>query len=337
MENMNWGALPFGYYKTDYNVRIYYKDGKWSEPELTQDEYIPMHMSAACLHYGVESFEGLKAFRGADGKVRLFRPEENGKRLASTARKLCMAELPVETFVEMCRMVVKANDRFVPPYGTGATLYLRPMQIGTNPMLGVHPASEFMVVIFVSPVGAYFKEGIKPIRVLVNPDYDRAAPRGTGDVKCGGNYAASLEAGREANEMGYANSMFVDAVERKYIEECGAANFFGIKNNTYVTPKSHSILPSITNKSLRQLALDMGMKVEERPVPVDELSEFEECGACGTAAVISPIGYVYDKKTGREWNFGTEPGPVSMKMYHKLQDIQYGRCADEHGWTLLVE
>lgn len=212
--------------------------------ELTQDEYISVHMSAPCLHYGVESFEGLKAFRGADGKVRLFRPDENGKRFAATARKLCMAELPVETFVEMCRMVVKANERFVPPYGTGATLYLRPLEIGMGAFLGVHPAKEFMVCVFVSPVGAYFKEGIKPIRVIVNPDYDRAAPRGTGDVKCGGNYAASLEAGEEANREGYANSMFVDAVHRKYIEECGAANFFGIKDNTYITPKSTSILPS---------------------------------------------------------------------------------------------
>ena len=177
MENVDWAALPFNYHKTDYNVRISYKDGKWGEPELTQDEYISVHMSAPCLHYGVESFEGLKAFRGADGKVRLFRPDENGKRFAATARKLCMAELPVETFVEMCRMVVKANERFVPPYGTGATLYLRPLEIGMGAFLGVHPAKEFMVCVFVSPVGAYFKEGIKPIRVIVNPDYDRAAPR----------------------------------------------------------------------------------------------------------------------------------------------------------------
>ena len=279
----------------------------------------------------------MKAFRGADGKVRLFRPDENGKRFAATARKLCMAELPVETFVEMCRMVVKANERFVPPYGTGATLYLRPLEIGMGAFLGVHPAKEFIVCVFVSPVGAYFKEGIKPIRVIVNPDYDRAAPRGTGDVKCGGNYAASLEAGEEANREGYANSMFVDAVHRKYIEECGAANFFGIKDNTYITPKSTSILPSITNKSLRQLAKDMGMKVEERPVAVDELSTFEECAACGTAAVISPIGYIYDKETGREWKFGDEPGKRCLEMYNKLQDIQYGRCDDPYGWTLVVE
>lgn len=337
MENIDWASLPFNYFKTDYNVRIYYKDGKWSEPELTRDEHIAIHMSAPCLHYGVEAFEGLKAFRGPDDKVRLFRPDENGKRLASSARKLCMAELPVETFVEMCKMVVKANERFVPPYGTGASLYLRPLEIGTDPLLGVHPGKEFMVCIFAAPVGAYFKEGIKPIRVVVNAEYDRAAPRGTGDVKCGGNYASSLLAGELASKTGYSSSMFVDAVERKYIEECGAANFFGIKNGTYVTPKSNSILPSITNKSLRQLALDMGLKVEERPVPLDELSEFEECAACGTAAVISPICYVYDKISGREWSFGDKPGRYSLEMYTRLQDIQYGRTPDIHGWTVEVE
>ena len=337
MENIDWTALPFNYYKTDYNIRIAYRNGAWGEFAMTQDEYIPIHMSAACLHYGVESFEGLKAFRGVDGKIRLFRPDENGKRFAATARKLCMAELPVDTFVEMCCRVVKANERFVPPYGTDASLYLRPLEIGTDAFLGVHPAKEFMICIFTSPVGAYFKEGIKPIRVLINPDYDRAAPRGTGDVKCGGNYAASLEAGKEANALGYANSMFVDVVERKYIEECGAANFFGIKDNTYITPESSSILPSITNLSLRRLAADMGMRVEVRPVSIDELSTFEECAACGTAAVISPIGYIYDKENGKEWSFGSEPGKRCMEMYTRLRDIQFGRCEDPYGWTVVVE
>ena len=192
-------------------------------------------------------------------------------------------------------------------------------------------------MILLSPVGAYYADGLNPVRIYVEDEYIRATPGGTGAVKCGGNYAASLEAGEEANREGYANSMFVDAVHRKYIEECGAANFFGIKDNTYITPKSTSILPSITNKSLRQLAKDMGMKVEERPVAVDELSTFEECAACGTAAVISPIGYIYDKETGREWKFGDEPGKRCLEMYNKLQDIQYGRCDDPYGWTLVVE
>ena len=205
--------------------------------------------------------------------------------------------------------------------------------------LGVHPAKEFMVCVFVSPVGAYFKEGIKPIRVIVNPDYDRAAPRGTGDVKCGGNYAASLEAGEEANREGYANSMFVDAVHRKYIEECGAANFFGIKDNTYITPKSTSILPSITNKSLMQLAEDMGMKVERRPVPEEELLTFEEAGACGTAAVISPIERIDDVENGKSYVIAKDgkPGPVCTKLYNKLRGIQYGDEPDTHGWVTIVE
>jgi branched-chain amino acid aminotransferase len=337
MENIDWASLPFNYLKTDYNIRTSYKNGAWSKPQLTDDEYVNIHMSAPCLHYGVEAFEGLKAFCGVDGKIRLFRPDENAKRFASSARKLCMAELPVQTFVDMCKEVVAANRKFVPPYGTEASLYLRPFEIGVGAFLGVHPAKEFLTCIFVSPVGAYFKEGIKPIRVIINPDYDRAAPRGTGDIKCGGNYAASLEAGELANELGYANSMFLDAVERKYIEECGAANFFGIKDNTYVTPKSRSILPSITNLSLRQLAEDMGLKVEQRPISVDELGSFEECAACGTAAVISPIGYIYDKETGKEWHYDNAPGERCMKMYNKLRDIQYGRCEDPYGWTVVVE
>ena len=236
MENVDWAALPFNYHKTDYNVRISYKDGKWGEPELTQDEYISVHMSAPCLHYGVESFEGLKAFRGADGKVRLFRPDENGKRFAATARKLCMAELPVETFVEMCRMVVKANERFVPPYGTGATLYLRPLEIGMGAFLGVHPAKEFMVCVFVSPVGAYFKESIKPIRVIVNPDYDRAAPHGTGAAKVGGNYAASMLPGKIAHDRNFSDVIYLDPATHTKIEEVGSANFFGITaDNEFVT------------------------------------------------------------------------------------------------------
>ena len=207
---------------------------------------------------------------------------------------------------------------------------------GTTVGLGVKPAKDALLIVYGSPVGAYFKTGIKPIMVAIDREQDRAAPRGTGDVKVGGNYAASLMSGEKAHDLGYSNVMYLDAAEHKYIEECGAANFFGIKDNTYITPKSTSILPSITNKSLRQLAKDMGMKVEERPVAVDELSTFEECAACGTAAVISPIGYIYDKETGREWKFGDEPGKRCLEMYNKLQDIQYGRAEDKHGWCTIV-
>ncbi len=338
MNNIDWTSLGFGYMKTDMNIRAYYKDGAWSDFELTSDETIPVHMSASCLHYGTEIFEGLKAFRGADNKIRLFRPDENGKRMAKSADILCMASLSVERFVEACIKVIKANERFVPPYGSGATLYLRPMLIATEAVLGVKPAKEFMFCIFVSPVGPYFKGGMTPIDVVIDVDYDRAAPRGTGRAKCGGNYAASLYAGEKAHNNGFSNVLFLDAAEHKYIEECGAANFFGIKNNTYITPESPSILHSITNMSLRHLASEeYGLKIEQRHIPIEELPTFDECGACGTAAVISPIGSVSDYRSDEKIVYGTEPGKYCRLMYEKLQDIQHGRCEDTYNWTVVIE
>ena len=337
MKNFDWGALGFDYYGSDINARTSFKDGAWSELEYTSDEYIPIHMSSACLHYGLEAFEGLKAFRGVDGKVRLFRVEENGKRLQSSARKLCLPVPPLEMFVEACYEVVKRNIDYVPPYESGAALYLRPTLFGTKVGLGVKASPEAMLVVFCSPVGPYFKGGMKTIKVVIDREQDRAAPRGTGDVKCGGNYAASIKSGTKAHSMGYANVMYVDATEHNYVEECGAANFFGIKNGTYVTPKSPSILPSITNKSLRVLAEDMGLKVEERPIHVDELSSFEEAGACGTAAVISPIESVYDLDNGTMVTYGSEVGKTCLALYSRLQDIQYGRAEDKFGWTMVVE
>ena len=337
MENLDWASLGFNYRKTDWNVRFYYCDGKWSDMELCDSEYINMHMSAACLHYGLELFEGLKAFRGADGKIRLFRVDENAKRLQSSARKLCLPVPTEKMFIDACCEVVRRNERFVPPYGTGASLYLRPLLIGTNPVLGVKAATEATLIVFASPVGAYFKEGIKPIKVVVDREQDRSAPRGTGDVKVGGNYASSILSGERAHQLGYSNVLYLDPVERKYIEECGAANFFGIRDGLYVTPKSTSILPSITNKSLRRLAEDLGLKVEERRVPVDELAQFTECGACGTAAVISPICKIVDLDTDKVYDFGDRVGEYSQKMYTMLQDIQYGRAEDKYGWTTVIE
>ncbi len=337
MENINWKELGFKYIKTDKNIRATFKDGAWSDFTLTEEETLPLHMASSCLHYGTEIFEGLKAYRGADGKVRLFRPEENAKRMIKSADMLCMPSLSVERFVEACVEVVRANERFVPPYGTDATLYLRPMLIASQPVLGVKPANEFIFCIFVSPVGPYFKGGMTPIDVVIDIDYDRAAPRGTGRAKCGGNYAASLYAGERAHENGYSNVLFLDATEHKYIEECGAANFFGIKNNTYVTPESPSILHSITNMSLRELASkEYGLAIEERHIAIDELPTFDECGACGTAAVISPIGSVSDYRHEEKIVYGTEPGKYSKLMYNKLIDIQYGRCEDTYGWTVEI-
>ena len=313
---IDWGNLTFSYLPTDFNVRCTYKDGKWGEIEVSDSEYVPLHIAASCLHYGQESFEGLKAFRGKDGKVRVFRMEENAKRFIRSAEGIKMQPMPVELFCEMVRKVVKLNERFVPPYGTGASLYIRPLEIGISPRVGVKPADEYMVIMLVTPVGPYFKEGFKPTKVCMSREYDRVAPKGTGSIKVGGNYAASLVAGEKAHELGYSVMLYIDPKEKKYLDECGAANFFGIKDNTYVTPASESILPSITNMSLRQVAKDLGMKVEPRHIAVEELETFEEAGACGTAAVISPIYRVDDLDNGKQYLFGQEgvAGPWSTKL-----------------------
>lgn len=339
MSEIDWSNLSFGYMKTDYNVRCYYRNNQWGALELCSEETINLHMAAVCLHYGQEAFEGLKAFRGKDGKIRIFRPEENAARLQSTCRGILMPELPTETFVDAVKMVVKANERFIPPYGTGASLYIRPLLIGTSAQVGVHPSDEYMFVVFVTPVGPYFKGGFATNPYVITRDYDRSAPLGTGIYKVGGNYAASLKANKLAHDAGYSCEFYLDAKEKKYIDECGAANFFGIKNNTYITPKSTSILPSITNKSLMQLAEDMGMKVERRQIPEEELETFEEAGACGTAAVISPIERIDDPEKNKSYVFSKngQPGPISTKLYNKLRGIQLGDEPDTHHWVTFVE
>ncbi len=339
MSAVDWSKLSFGYIKTDYNIRSHYQDGKWSNPEAETSEYINLHMAATSLHYGQEVFEGLKAFRGKDGKVRIFRMRENALRLQSSCRGIKMAELPVELFEEMVLLAVKKNEHFVPPYESGASLYIRPLMIGTSAQVGVKPASEYTFIIFVTPVGPYFKEGFKPTPMVILREYDRAAPLGTGTFKVGGNYAASLAAGEKAHELGYSAVLYLDAKEKKYIDECGPANFFAIKDNTYITPKSSSILPSITNKSLMQLAEEMGLKVERRPVLEEELETFEEAGACGTAAVISPILRIDDISENKSYLISKdgEPGPVSLKLYNQLRAIQYGDEPDKYGWVTIVE
>lgn len=339
MEQINWSELTFGYMKTDYNVRCYYRDGKWGELEVSSSETINLHIAATCLHYGQEAFEGLKAFRGKDGKVRVFRMEENGKRLMSSSRGIVMAEFPVERFEEAVRKVVKLNERFVPPYGSGASLYIRPLLLGLGAQVGVAPAPDYMFLVFVTPVGPYFKSGFKPAPVCIMRDYDRAAPHGTGTIKVGGNYAASLVAGQKAKSKGYAAVLYLDPKEKKYIDECGPANFFGIRDNHYITPASHSILPSITNKSLRQIAEDMGLAVESRPIPVEELATFQEAAECGTAAVIAPISHIDDLDEGKSYVYSTDgkPGAVCEKLYNKLLSIQTGDAEDPYGWTTVIE
>ena len=339
MEEIDWANLTFGYRKTDYNVRIYFRDGKWGLLETCSEETITLHMASTCLHYGQEAFEGMKAYRGKDGKIRLFRIEENAARLQSTCRGIMMPELSTERFKEAVITAVKLNERFIPPYESGATLYVRPLLIGISAQVGVHPATEYLFMVFVTPVGPYFKGGFATTPYVITRKYDRSAPLGTGIYKVGGNYAASLRANHEAHEAGYSCEFYLDAKEKKDMDECGAANFFGIKNNTYITPKSTSILPSVTNKSLQQLALDLGMKVERRPVPEEELATFEEAGACGTAAVISPIQRIDDPDSGRSYVFAPDgkPGPVCTRLYNKLRAIQYGDEPDIHGWITIVE
>lgn len=339
MENINWKDLSFGYIKTDYNVRTVFKDGKWSKPEVTDSEYVNVHMAATALHYGQEAFEGMKAYRGKDNRIRLFRWKENAKRMINSARGVIMAEVPEELFKEVVFKAVKLNEKYVPPYESGAALYIRPLLFGSGPEVGVKPSAEYTFMVFVTPVGPYFKGGIKPVNMMICRDVDRAAPLGTGEYKVGGNYAASLRAIVKARDANYANVIFLDAKEKKYIDECGPANFFAVKGNTYITPKSDSILPSITNKSLMQLAEDMGMKVEKRKVAYEELPEFDEVGACGTAAVISPIGKIFDPDTNKvlEYCKDGNPGPVQMKLYKKLTSIQKGDEEDKFGWITVLD
>jgi branched-chain amino acid aminotransferase len=336
---MDWKNLTFGYHPTDFNVRCTYKDGKWGEIEVSQSDTVNIHMAATCLHYGQEAFEGLKAFRGVDGKVRIFRMRDNGQRLIDSALGIKMQPLPIEIFEEMVKKVVKLNDRFIPPYGTGASLYIRPVLFGTSATVGVKPSEEYTCIIFVTPVGPYFKSGFKPTKICIMREYDRVAPKGTGRYKVGGNYAASLGAGEHAHELGYSAVLYLDPKDKKYLDECGPANFFAIKDGKYITPASESILPSITNKSFKQLAKDEGLEVEERHILVEELEHVEEAAACGTAAVASPIGEIDDLNTGKKYIISKdgEPGPVTTKLYNKLRAIQYGECEDIHGWTTIVE
>ena len=324
---LEWSKLSFGYIPTDYNVRCYYRDGKWGDIEVSQSETIDLHIAATALHYGQEVFEGLKAFRRKDGKVRVFRLEENAKRIIESAKGLMMAPVPVELFVEMVKKVVKLNERFVPPYGSGASLYIRPLEIGISAQVGVKPAREYLFLILVSPVGPYFKEGFRPTNICIMRQFDRVAPKGTGRWKVGGNYAASLEAGEKAHSMGYSAVLYLDPKEKKYLDECGPANFFAIKDGKYITPASESILPSITNKSFMQLAKDMGIEVECRHIPVEELAEVQEAAACGTAAVASPIAEIDDLDTGHKY--------VISKDGNRA--IQLGEEEDVHGWNTVIE
>lgn len=336
---LDWSNLSFGYIPTDYNVRCRYSNGKWGEIEVSSSEIINIHMAATALHYGQEIFEGLKAFRGKDGKVRIFRLEENAKRIITSAEGIMMQPVPVELFKKMAIEAVRLNARFIPPYGSGASLYIRPIELGMSPQIGVHPASEYLFMIMVTPVGPYFKEGFKPTNICIMRQFDRVAPKGTGRWKVGGNYAASLDAGEQAHKLGYSAVLYLDPKEKKYVDECGPANFFAVKDGKYITPASESILPSVTNKSLMQLAKDLGLQVEQRHIPVEELATMDEAGACGTAAVASPVAQIHDIDTGVKYIISKngEPGPVTTALYNKLRAVQLGEEPDVHGWNTIVD
>lgn len=336
---IDWSSLGFGYVPTDYNVRCYYRNGKWGEIEISSSETIEMHIAATCLHYGQEIFEGLKAFRGKDGKVRVFRPMENCRRIQESARGIMMEPITDEKFMEMVEMAVKLNERFIPPYGSGASLYIRPLEVGMTARVGVKPADEYCFIILVTPVGPYFKSGFKPTNICIMREFDRVAPRGTGRWKVGGNYAASLQAGEKAHEMGYSAVLYLDPKEKKYLDECGPANFYAIKDGAYITPASDSILPSITNDSLMQLAADMGLKVERRHIAVEEIPTFSEAAACGTAAVCSPVGEIDDLDTGEKHIIAKDgkPGPVTQRLYDTLNGIRLGEIEDTHNWNVILD
>ncbi|MCR4627125.1 MAG: branched-chain amino acid aminotransferase [Treponema sp.] len=338
-KNIDWGNLGFGYVKTDKRFVANFKNGKWDGGKLTTDDAVVISECAGVLQYAQTCFEGLKAYTTEDGRVVTFRPDLNAKRMVSSCKRLEMPVYPEEDFIHAVLSVVKANAKWVPPYGSGATLYVRPYMFGSSPVIGVKPADEYQFRIFVTPVGPYFKGGIKPITVRLS-DLDRAAPHGTGDIKAGLNYAMSLHNIVDAHKNGFAENMYLDPASHTYIEETGGANIlFVTKDGKIVTPKSTSILPSITRRSLVEVARDyLHMEVEERPVNKAELNDFAECGLCGTAAVISPIGKVVDHGKDICFASGMEKmGPVLQKLYDTLTGMQMGRIEAPKGWIYEVK
>ena len=337
-KNIDWSNLGFGYVKTDYRYVSNFKNGAWDEGTLSTDDMVTISECACVLQYAQTVFEGMKAYTTEDGRIVVFRPDMNAKRFADSARRLEMPVFPKDRFVDAIVKLVEANADYVPPYGSGATLYIRPYMFGTNAVIGVKPADEYQFRAFCTPVGPYFKGGVKPITIRVS-DFDRAAPRGTGHIKAGLNYAMSLHAIMDAHRQGFDENMYLDPATRTKVEETGGANFlFVTKDNKVVTPKSDSILPSITRRSLVYVAKEyLGLEVEEREVYFDEVKDFAECGLCGTAAVISPVGKIVDH--GKEICMPsgmTEMGPVTKKLYETLTGIQMGRLEAPEGWIKVI-
>ena len=336
--NLDWGNLGFSYMKLPYRYLAYYKNGQWEKGELTEDATLHMSESSPCLHYGQQAFEGMKAYRTKDGSVQLFRPDQNAKRLQRTSDRLLMPQVPTDMFIDAVKQVVRANEEYVPPYGTGGTLYIRPLLLGIGDIIGVKPADEYIFTVFAMPVGNYFKGGLQPTNFLIQEEYDRAAPHGTGAAKVGGNYAGSFVPGQYAKTNGFSDVIYLDPATHTKIEEVGSANFFGITaDNEFITPLSPSILPSITKYSLLYLAEHrLGMKAIEGDIFIDDLDKFVEAGACGTAAVISPIGGVQHGDEFHVFYSETEVGPVTRKLYDELTGIQFGDVKAPEGWIVEV-
>lgn len=334
---LDWKNLPFGYVQTNGFVQVDYADGQWGTPELKTDVMLSIHVAASCLHYGQSAFEGMKAFNTRDGKIVLFRPDMNAARINQSAARICMEAIPQELFLEACQMVVRANSEFVPPYGTGASLYLRPLLLGTEATVGIKASDSYSFIVLCTPVGPYYKDGFSPVEAVVIDEYDRAAPCGTGKAKIGGNYAASLKPNYMAKAMGYPIVLFTDPAEHKYVDEFGTSNFIGItEDKVYKTPSSSSILESITNDSLQQLARDMGLKIVKAPIALTDLGQFTEVGACGTAAVITPISAVHNGEVSYRFPDSAAPDGTLTKLYGMLQGIQYGELPDPHNWLVEV-
>lgn len=338
MKDIDWRNLEFKYTQTDCFVSCSFKNGKWGEIEIKTEPELRLHLAATCFHYGQACFEGMKAFKQVNGNVSIFRPEQNARRMLATAERLMMQAPPEKLFLEAIDELVKRNMEWVPPYGTGASLYIRPLLVGSSPHIGVHPSEDFLFLALCMPVGPYYKHGFGPVNAYIQKDYDRAAPRGVGHVKAAGNYASGMMGDFDGKAKGYPICLYLDSATHKYVDEFGTSNFLAItKDNKYVTPASTSILPSITNSSLQVLASDFGMKVERRQIPATELPEFAEIGACGTAAVITPVYSITDGDKVYTYGKKDQAGEVLTRFFKQIQGIQYGELEDKHGWMVPVK
>jgi branched-chain amino acid aminotransferase len=335
---IDWRNLGFTYMQTECYLKCEFVNGSWGEIEVCRDPHVSLHIAATCLHYGQAAFEGLKAFGRKDKSAAMFRPRENARRLIRSAQRLVMEPPPEELFLSMASKLIQMNRDYVPPYGTGASMYVRPCLIGTSPHIGVHPSENYMLIMLASPMGPYYKNGFFPVKAYIQEEYDRAAPRGVGFTKAGGNYAAGMMGDMDGNKKGFPICLYLDAATHQYIDEFGTSNFLAItRDDKYLTPASQSILESVTNTSLQVIAADFGLTVEKRPIQVTELAEFAEVGACGTAVVITPVFSILHGS--RVYSFGkeNEAGATLTRLYHEIKGIQYGDIPDRHGWMYPVD